>query len=60
MFGHLPINIGRSLPFNNEEIDLIYTIHVVEHLPQEDFKYFLGECLRILKNGGINFSAVRS
>jgi len=60
MLGHLPINIARGLPFNNEEIDLIYTSHVVEHLPKEDFKYFLGECLRILKNGGINLIALPS
>ena len=60
MFGHLPINIARGLPFNNEDIDLIYTSHVVEHLPKEDFKYFLGECHRILKNGGINLIALPS
>jgi predicted SAM-dependent methyltransferase len=58
--GRLPINIGRRLPFNNEEIDLIYTSHVVEHLPKEDFKSFLHECLRILKKGGANIIAVPS
>ena len=60
MFGHLPINIGGSLPFNNEEIDLIYTSHVAEHLPKEDFKYFLGECLKILKKCGIILIVVLS
>jgi predicted SAM-dependent methyltransferase len=60
MLGQLPINVGRRLPFNDGEVDLIYTSHVVEHLPKEDFKYFLGECLRILKKGGINLIAVPS
>ncbi len=60
MLGQVPINIGRKLPFNNEEIDLIYTSHVIEHLPKEDFKFFLGECFRILKKGGINLIAIPS
>ncbi len=60
MLGQLPINVGRRLPFDNEEIDLIYTSHVIEHLPKEDFKYFLRECRRVLKNGGINLIAVPS
>ena len=60
MLGQLPINIGRRLPFNDEEIDLIYTSHVVEHLPKENFKYFLRECLRILKKGGANIIATPS
>jgi hypothetical protein len=60
MLGQLPINVGRRLPFNDGEIDLIYTSHAVERLPKEDFKYFLGECLRILKKGAINLIAAPS
>jgi predicted SAM-dependent methyltransferase len=60
MLGQVPINIGRKLPFDDEEIDLIYTSHVIEHLPKEDFKFFLRECLRILKRGGINLIAIPS
>lgn len=60
MLGQVPINIGRKLPFSDEEIDLVYTSHVIEHLPKEDFKFFLGECLRILKKGGINLIAIPS
>ncbi len=60
MLGQLPINVGRSLPFNDEEIDLVYTSHVVEHLPKENFKFFLQECLRILKKGGTHIMATPS
>jgi predicted SAM-dependent methyltransferase len=57
MLGNLPINICRKLPFGDDQIDLIYTSHLVEHVHKEDFKFFLRETRRILKPRGAHIIA---
>ena len=60
VFGRIPINITRKLPFRDEEFELIYSSHLIEHIFLEEFKYFLKESHRILKKGGKNVIATPS
>lgn len=46
-------DLRRSLPFENDSIDVIYSSHTLEHLRREDGFRLLTECHRILKTGGI-------
>ena len=52
IIGKIPINIGKKLPFPSDSVDLIYSCHVIEHLYYKQFRSFLKESFRILKNGG--------
>jgi predicted SAM-dependent methyltransferase len=52
IIGKIPINIGKKLPFPSNSVDLIYSCHVIEHLYYKQFRSFLKESFRILKNGG--------
>jgi ubiquinone/menaquinone biosynthesis C-methylase UbiE len=42
---------GSDLPFSNEELDAIYCISVLEHVP--NIKQTIAEMFRILKPGGL-------
>ena len=42
----------HELPFNDHEINFIYTSHFLEHLHWEDAFFVLKECRRILKPSG--------
>jgi predicted SAM-dependent methyltransferase len=53
VFGKIPIDITKKLPFKNDSIDLIYSSHLVEHIYLKEFIKFLKETKRILKRGGI-------
>lgn len=44
---------AEQLPFQNESFDLIYSSHVLEHIP--DINKALSEMSRVLKPGGIFF-----
>lgn len=46
-------NITKSLPFDNNSIDYIYSSHTLEHLYLNQAKNLLTECLRVLKPAGI-------
>jgi len=41
---------GTSLPFPDESFDVVVSIETIEHIP--DYRKFLHECRRILKNEG--------
>ena len=43
----------KKLPFDNNEVQYIYSSHMLEHLSKESAKKFLKECLRILSPGGV-------
>ncbi len=60
VFGDFPVNIAKRLPFDNNQFDLIYSSHVIEHIHLEEFKHFLHESLRILKPNGKNIIATPS
>lgn len=46
-------DIFDPLPFLEQEIDVCYSSHVLEHLSVEKAKSFLVDCDRVLKSGGI-------
>ena len=49
----LVINIKHRLPFPENDLDRIYSEHVLEHVPVESGLVFLKEAHRILKPGGV-------
>jgi predicted SAM-dependent methyltransferase len=46
-------NILEGLPFDDNEIDVIYSSHFLEHLFPEDAERFLVECFRVLRKKGV-------
>lgn len=46
-------DVRQRLPFEDASADLVYHSHLLEHLTLEEARFFLGECFRILKPGGI-------
>ncbi|HXZ36302.1 MAG TPA: methyltransferase domain-containing protein [Thermodesulfobacteriota bacterium] len=51
--GVLAIDLGGRLPFSDREFDAVYHSHLLEHLPKRKVPFFLRECFRVLKPGGI-------
>ena len=49
----LQANILGRLPINNNSAELVYSSHFLEHIPRDKVDYFLLECWRILKPGGV-------
>ena len=46
-------NLLQRLPLDQEIADLVYSSHFLEHIPKSKVIFFLQECFRILKPGGI-------
>lgn len=46
-------DVRKGLPFKDNEIDYIYSSHMIEHLTEDEAKYLLEECFRTLKKGGV-------
>jgi len=57
LFGRMPVDITKKLPFADDSIDLLYSNHVVEHVYSREFKKFLKESHRVLKKGGSHIIA---
>lgn len=49
----LPVDINNGLPFSADTITVCYSSHLLEHLDKEGARYFLAECMRVLKSGGV-------
>jgi len=47
------LNGYDKMPFKNDTFDYIYSEHTLEHLKITKVKFFLEECLRVLKPGGV-------
>jgi len=60
VYGKVPINIAKKLPFEDNQFDLIYSSHVIEHIHKNEFKLFLRGSYRILKEDGMNIIAALS
>jgi predicted SAM-dependent methyltransferase len=43
----------KKLPFSKNEINYIYSSHMLEHLSKKSARKFLKECLRVLKPNGV-------
>jgi predicted SAM-dependent methyltransferase len=46
------LDVRNGLPFPSNSVDSIYSTHVFEHFYPDELKRLLGECVRVLKNGG--------
>lgn len=51
--GVLSHNLLEGIPFSENEFDVIYHSHLLEHFSKSDGKKFIKECYRVLKPGGI-------
>lgn len=49
----LPVDINNGLPFSADAISVCYSSHLLEHLDKDGARYFLAECWRVLKSGGV-------
>ena len=47
------MNLAKKLKYKDDSVDVIYHSQFIEHLNPEQGLFFLKECLRILKKGGI-------
>ena len=46
-------NLLNGIPYEDNQIDVVYHSHVLEHFSKEDGVNFIKECHRVLKKGGI-------
>ncbi len=46
-------NLLLGIPLGSYSVDFVYHSHVLEHMTKADGATFIGECFRVLKNGGI-------
>ena len=46
-------NLLMGIPLKNEEADIIYNSHMLEHFPRTNAHNFVKECFRVLKPGGV-------
>ncbi len=46
-------DIAKRLNLEDNSVDIIFTEHVMEHLPFESAIHFMKECLRVLKPNGV-------
>lgn len=49
----LSIDVNRGLPFPADSVDVCYSSHVLEHLNKQGAQYFVSDCFRVLKPGGV-------
>jgi predicted SAM-dependent methyltransferase len=47
------VDLNAKLPYESDFFDLVYSSHFIEHISREKVEYFLYECHRVLKPGGI-------
>jgi predicted SAM-dependent methyltransferase len=47
------MDILNGLSYNDNEFDVCYSSHLIEHLDGDQLIFFLSECFRVLKSGGI-------
>ncbi len=46
-------DLNKKFPWEDESFDMVYHSHVLEHFPKKQAIFFLQECRRVLKQGGI-------
>jgi predicted SAM-dependent methyltransferase len=46
-------DVRRKLPYRDASVAAVYSSHMIEHLSRADVAYFLRECHRVLKDGGL-------
>ena len=51
--GVIQHNLCSGLPFHDNEVDVVYHSHVLEHLAPDQGERMLTECFRVLRPGGV-------
>jgi predicted SAM-dependent methyltransferase len=52
--GDLTLDLRKGLPFQSNSCEIIFSEHFLEHIDYpEPISYLLGECLRVLRPGGV-------
>lgn len=51
-------DVRRGIPFPENSFEVVYHSHVLEHMETSDARKFIGECVRVLKPGGVLRMAV--
>ena len=46
-------DLSKGIPFQDNSVDYIFNEHFLEHLTVKEGLYFLKECKRTLKSGGV-------
>lgn len=46
-------DLRKRFPWDSDTADAVYSSHTLEHLSREEGRFFLQECRRVLKPGGI-------
>lgn len=46
-------NLLAGIPFEKNQFEAVYHSHVLEHFPKKEAVFFIKECYRVLKPGGI-------
>ena len=46
-------DIATGIPIKNNQLEVVYHSHILEHFNDEDGFRLLHECFRILKSGGV-------
>lgn len=46
-------DVRKTLPFNDESVDFIYSSHLIEHLRKDEAESVLKECFHVLKRDGL-------
>lgn len=46
-------DLRLGVPFSDDSMDVVYHSHVLEHFTRSEGRFFLRECLRVLKPGGL-------
>ena len=49
----IPHDLTAGVPFSSEMFDAVYHSHVLEHFTAQQGNFFIKECFRVLKRGGI-------
>lgn len=49
----LSLDVRKGLPYKDNTVKYIYASHFLEHFSRKDAEYFLKECYRVMKKGGV-------
>lgn len=49
----ISVNLLKGIPFPDNSFDIVYHSQVLEHFPKDKASFFMKECFRVLKSGGI-------
>ena len=49
----IQVNLIKGIPFPDNTFEVVYHSQVLEHIPKENAPFFIEECYRVLKPGGI-------